>query len=311
MAAPRISGGDWGRLLALSILWGGSFLYIALAVREIPPFTLVAARVIIAALALHLILRLTGDRSRITRTAILAFFGMGLLNNVVPFSLMVWGQQSIASGLAAILNATTPLFAVLVAHIATKDEKLSAARVAGVLIGFAGVAVMVGGDVFATQQPVVILAQIAVLAASFSYAVSGVYGRRIARLGLTPLAGATGQLTASSVMMLPLALLVDQPWSLAAPGLPAVAALLALALVSTALAYVLFFRILSTAGATNLSLVTLLIPVTATLLGALVLGERLGPKHALGMALIAAGLGVLDGRPLGWLKARLGMRTVP
>jgi drug/metabolite transporter (DMT)-like permease len=226
---------------------------------------------------------------------------LGLINNALPFCLIVWGQTHIAAGLASILNATTPLFGVVVAHYFTGDEKLTAGRLAGVVIGFAGVAVMIGADALRSIG-VDVLAQLAVLLATFCYAVGTIYARRFRGLGLSPLATATGQVTASSILLLPVMLIVDQPWILPAPSMAAVAALIGVATLSTALAYIIYFRILSTAGATNLLLVTFLIPVTAIFLGILLLGEVLYPKQIAGMVMIGAGLALIDGRPVRYLR---------
>lgn len=288
---------EWGLLIALSALWGGSFLFNGILVRELPPLTIVAARVALAAIALWTIVRLSGHAVPRSREVWLAFLGMGVLNNVIPFSLIVWGQTHIASGLASILNATTPLFAVIVAHVLTEDEKMTGGRLVGVLVGFAGVALMIGPSVL-SDLGTNVLAQLAVLGAAVSYAFAGIWGRRFRRMGLPPLLPAAGQVTASALIMLPVALVVDRPWTLAMPSQEAWFALFGLAVLATALAYVIFFRILATAGATNLMLVTFLIPVSAILLGALVLGEVLAPKHFAGMALIAVGLAAIDGRAL-------------
>nr|WP_314090478.1 DMT family transporter [uncultured Shinella sp.] len=288
---------EWGLLIALSALWGGSFLFNGILVRELPPLTIVAARVALAAIALWTIVRLSGHAVPRSREVWLAFLGMGVLNNVIPFSLIVWGQTHIASGLASILNATTPLFAVIVAHVLTEDEKMTGGRLVGVLVGFAGVALMIGPSVL-SDLGTNVLAQLAVLGAAVSYAFAGIWGRRFRRMGLPPLLPAAGQVTASALIMLPVALVVDRPWTLAVPSQEAWLALFGLAVLATALAYVIFFRILATAGATNLMLVTFLIPVSAILLGALVLGEVLAPKHFAGMALIAVGLAAIDGRVL-------------
>ncbi len=296
---------EWALLLALSVLWGGSFFFVGVAVAELPPLTIVVLRVGLAALALHLALRATGLAMPTGRQAWLAFAGMGLLNNAVPFSLIVWGQAQVGSGLASILNATTPLFTVLAAHALTPDERMTGGRLAGVLAGLAGVVLLIGGEVAWGSLGTGVLAQLACLAAAASYALAGIYGRRFKTLGIPPLATAAGQVTASSAMLLPLALLVDRPWTLPPPSGVAVAALLGLALLSTALAYVLYFRILATAGATNLLLVTFLIPVTAVALGVTLLGERLEPGHLLGAALIGLGLAAIDGRPARAIAARL------
>jgi len=288
---------EWGLLIALSALWGGSFLFNGILVRELPPLTIVAGRVTLAAVVLWTIVRLSGHAVPRSREVWLAFLGMGVLNNVIPFSLIVWGQTHIASGLASILNATTPLFAVIVAHGMTEDEKMTGRRLVGVLVGFAGVALMIGPSVL-SDLGTNVLAQLAVLGAAVSYAFAGIWGRRFRRMGLPPLLPAAGQVTASALIMLPVALVVDRPWTLAVPSQEAWLALFGLAVLATALAYVIFFRILATAGATNLMLVTFLIPVSAILLGALVLGEVLAPKHFAGMALIAVGLAAIDGRVL-------------
>ena len=286
---------EWCLLLALSVLWGGSFFFAGVAVKELPPFTIVSLRVVIAAIALHIVLRIQNLCLPRNKTVWQAFFGMGILNNVIPFSLIVWGQSHLASGLAAILNATTPLFTVVVAHVLTHDEKMTGNRLIGVIVGFIGVAVMIGGkSLFILGSD--IMAQLACLAGALSYAFAGIYGRRFKTMGIPPMVTATGQVTASSIILLPIMLLIDQPWALAAPSIGAIAALFGLALLSTALAYIIYFRILSTAGATNLLLVTFLIPVTAIFLGILILGEHLALKHLAGIILIGAGLAAIDGR---------------
>jgi drug/metabolite transporter (DMT)-like permease len=288
---------EWAMLFALSVLWGGSFFFVGIAVKELPPLTIVVLRVGLAAAILCLTLRLLGLRLPRERSAWAAFFGMGLLNNAIPFCLIVWGQTHIASGLAAILNATTPLFTVVVAHVLTDDERMTRNRLAGLLIGLAGVVVIIGPGALQSLGSDV-LAQVAVLAAAVSYAFAGVFGRRFRRLGVAPMAASTGQVIASTAILLPLALLVDRPWTLPTPSAETWVAIFGTAALSTALGYIFYFRILATAGATNLLLVTFLIPVSAILLGALVLGERLSAQHFLGMALIGAGLAAIDGRLL-------------
>jgi drug/metabolite transporter (DMT)-like permease len=214
---------------------------------------------------------------------------------VLPFLLIVWGQHRIASGLASILNATTPLFTVLVAHVLTRDERLTRFKGLGVVVGFAGAAVLIGPDALAGLGTDT-LAQLACLGAALSYAFAGIFGRRFRRMGVAPLVTAAGQVTASSVMLLPVALVADHPWVLAMPHLPTVGAVLGVGVMSTAVGYVLYFRILELAGATNLLLVTFLLPISAILLGGLVLGEVLAVRHFVGMALIGGGLAFIDGR---------------
>jgi drug/metabolite transporter (DMT)-like permease len=288
----RMTAAEWALLVGLSVLWGGSFLFVGVAVAELPPLTIVVARVALAAAALLLALRFMGVALPRERRVWAAFIGMGVLNNAIPFTLIAWGQSHIASGVASILNATTPLFTVVVAHWLTADERMSARKLAGVAIGFCGVAVMIGGAGLRTLG-VDVLAQLAVLAAAISYAFAGVYGRRFKAMGVAPAATAAGMLTASTLLLVPAMLIVDRPWTLPAPSATTVAALLGLALLSTALAYILYFRLLASAGATNLLLVTFLIPVSAILLGATLLGERLAPRHFLGMALIGCGLAAI------------------
>lgn len=301
----RMGAREWVLLLALSVLWGGSFFFVGVAVTELPTFSIVALRVGVAAMALLLFLRIAGIAIPAGGAAWRAFFAIGLLNNVVPFTLIVWGQSHIASGLASILNATTPLFTVLVAHWLTADEKLSGARLAGIATGFAGVAVMIGPTAL-EDVGADLLAELACLGAALSYAFAGVYGRRFRRLGFAPMQTAFGQVAASSAVLVPVAVLADQPWALPMPGPETWAAVLALAVLSTALAYGLYFRILAQAGATNVLLVTFLVPVSAILLGAIVLGERLQPRHFAGMALIGAGLAAIDGRLLARAAAAPG-----
>jgi drug/metabolite transporter (DMT)-like permease len=301
--AKAMTATEWGLLIALSGLWGGSFFFNGVVVKALPPFTIVALRVGVAAVALFALTRLLGLAMPKEGQIWANFFGMGLLNNLIPFCLIVWGQTHIASSLAAILNATTPLFAVLVAHVLTEDEKLTANRLAGVVIGFLGVAVMVGPAALGGLGTN-LLAQAAVLGGALSYALAGIFGRRFRRMGIPPLVTATGQVTAATAMLAPVALAIDHPWTIAAPGWPVWAAIGGIAILSTALAYVLYFRILATAGATNLMLVTLLIPVSAMLLGAFALGEHVGAKHLAGMVLIGAGLAAIDGRLLAAFRRR-------
>ena len=274
---------EWGLLLFLSLLWGGSFFFVGVAVKELPPLTGLSPRRVLAnapSLAL-----------------------MGLINNAIPFVLIVSGQTRLASGVASILNAATPIFTVIAAHFLTQNEKLTKPRLAGALCGLIGVAAMMGAD-FWRGLTADLPAELAVLGAAASYALASLYGRRFRGLGLAPIDVATGQITAASFMLLPIALAVDRPWSLPTPSWAAISAVVAIAAFSTALAYIVYFRILAGAGATNVVLVTLLAPATSILLGALVLGERLAPRHLMGLAAIAVGLALIDGRRLRAIEAR-------
>lgn len=286
---------DWILLLTLSLLWGGSYLFIRIAVQDIATLTLVLGRVVIAAAALGALLVATGGGLPRGREVWLALAGMGLLNNIIPFTLIFWGQKEIGAGLASILNATTPLFTVLVAHGLTTDEKLTSAKLIGVALGIIGVAAMIGPAALDGLDRS-IAAQTACLGAALSYAFANIFGRRFKQLPVAPMQTAFGTLTASAAIMLIVAGAIDQPWTAPPPGAAALGALLGLSLLSTALAYVLFYKILNSAGATNISLVTFLIPPSAILLGAIVLGERLEPRHVAGMVFIGLGLAAIDGR---------------
>lgn len=286
---------EWAMLIGLSVLWGGSFFFVGVAVDDLPPLTIVVLRVGLAALALWGYVVITGREIPRTPAIWGAFLGMGMLNNVIPFSLIVWGQTHIGSGLASILNATTPFFAVLVAGWLLTDERMSIRKFVGVGVGFIGVAVMIGPSVVSGLGGET-LAQCAILAATISYAFAGVFGRRFQRMGLDPVVTAAGQVTASVVVLTPVAILLERPLTLPLPDVSVWAAILGLAILSTAWAYVLYFRILARAGATNVLLVTFLVPVSAIVLGVLVLGEELSARHYGGMALIGLGLAAIDGR---------------
>ena len=302
---PTMSAADWGLLIVLSIVWGGSFFFVEVALDGVPPFTLVLVRVGLAAATLQIYLVISGNALPSGFGIWVSFLAMGLMNNAVPFALITWGQTEIASSLAAILNATTPLFTVLVAHVWTDDERLTSSRVAGVLAGFIGVMIMVGSDALAGIGSG-LFAQLAILGAAISYAFAGVFGRRFKRLGMTSAQTATGQLTGATVLLLPVAFIWDRPWAIPIPSATIILAVLGLALFSTALAYIIYFRVLANAGATNLLLVTFLVPVSAGLLGVVVLGEHLTGNQLVGMLLIGIGLAAIDGRPLAVLRRGRG-----
>lgn len=299
VAPLPMGASDWGTLVLLSLIWGGSFFFGKVAVQEIPPLTMVLGRVSIGACALFVIARVSGVSLRLDRKLAGEFLFMAIIANIIPFGLIAWSQQHIPSGLSSILNAATPLFTVLVAQAFTRDEKFTAGKLTGVLLGFAGVALMMGpallGQLGGHQLP----AQLAAIGATVSYGFAAVYGRRFRRL--PSLAVALLQLAASSVLLAPVALAIDRPWEL--PGLSphVIGALLGLGVLSTGIAYILYFRILSRNGATNISLVTFLVPVSAILLGALFLDEALEPRELLGFLVIALGLAAIDGRPARWI----------
>lgn len=290
----RIASADWLRLLALSVLWGGSFFFAGIAVKELPPLTIVFARVGFAAvllLPLIWVYQLTIPR---TLAGWRPFIVMALLNNVIPFSLLVSGQTMIASGLASVINAMTPVFTVLVLA-AFGEERLIARRIAGVLLGLIGVVVLRGIDMqFDSNQSLGILL---CLVATVVFGFSALWAKRQMG-GMQPLAAATFQLVCSGVMMFVLCMIVERPWQLPMPSATTWLALCGLAALSTSLAYILFFQIIRGSGPGNVMLVTLLVPVTAIMLGYFVLGEVVTTREIVGAIIIASGLLIMDGRLL-------------
>ncbi|MEF3046252.1 DMT family transporter [Pseudotabrizicola sp. L79] len=286
---------DWIMIATLSVLWGGSFLFVEIGLEALTPLPLVWWRVALAALVLAFALPVMGIAFP-GRGSWAALLGMAVLNNILPFSLIAVAQGELTGALASVLNATTPLFTLLLAHLLTQDEQITPAKALGLGLGFGGVVVMLAGG----EMGGALVAKLCSLMAAISYACAGIFGRRFRRMGLAPLATAFGQVTASALVLTPLVVLAAPPWDMGWPGARVAGAILALAVLSTALAYGLFFRILERVGATNLSIVTFLIPVSATLLGAVVLGERLLPQHLVGFALICAGLVAIDGRVQKW-----------
>jgi drug/metabolite transporter (DMT)-like permease len=289
--AAAIDPRDWLLLILLSVLWGGSFFFAGVAVRELPPLTIVLARVAFAAALLTPVMWARGTRFPSGIAGWKPFFVMAVLNNVIPFSLIVSGQTMIASGLASVLNATTPLFTVMV-MAAFGEEALNVRRIAGAVLGLLGVMILRGQlENSLTQTTGIFLC----LGAALSYGFAGLWGRRKLS-GIPPLTSATCQLICSSVVMLALAAVIEWPHGLQMPGPATWWSLLGFAALSTALAYIVFFQILVRSGATNVMLVTLLIPVTAILLGHFVLGEALKGHEIVGAMVIGSALILMDGR---------------
>lgn len=293
MEAPKtMDGQDWGLLILLSVLWGGAYFFAGIAVKELPPLTVVLARVFLAALTLLPLFWYFGHSLPRSFSGWMPFFGMGLLNNVLPFGFIFAGQTLITVGLSSIINAMTPLFTVLV-MAAFQEERLTINRVIGVLLGVAGVAVLRGfnGSLDFSQTLGIGLC----LAGTLSYGFAALWGRRFLS-GVPPLKSATCQLLCSTLIMAFVASIIDQPWNLAAPSQGTILSIVALAIFGTAAAYLIFFKILVRAGASNVMLVTLLIPVTALLLGNVFLGEEIQTKEIIGALIIGTGLLFIDGR---------------
>lgn len=294
----RIDARGWSLLAVLSVLWGGSFFFNGAALRELPPLTLVLLRVALGAAILLPVMRMQGIAFPRGLAGWTPFAMIGLLNNVIPFSLIVIGQTFIPSGLASILNATTPLFTVIV-MAAAGDEALQMRRVAGVALGLLGVIILRGWGI--ETRPGQGLGVLLCMGGALSYGFAALAARRLLK-DSAPLGTATFQLMASTVMMAAVAGAIEQPWHLPMPGLGTWLAVLGLAGLSTALAYIVFFQIIRRSGASMVMLVTLLIPVTAILLGWLVLGEPVSAREIMGAIIIGSALLVIDGRVLNRLR---------
>ena len=289
----RMGLAEWVMLITLSIIWGGSFFFNAVALRGLPPLVVVWGRISIGCLGLILILSLSSIETRPHLSRWRDFLVMGVLNTAIPFSLIVWGQQHIESGLAAVINATTPAFTILVANFFTTDERASVRKFAGAIIGLGGVALLIGTDAFSGFGNH-ILGQAAIMGAALSYACSATYARRLH--GVPSMVTACGQLTASTLVMAPIVFFIARPWELPMPGLDVIGAVIGLGIICSALAYILFFRILAQAGATNVQLVTLLIPFSASALGITFLNEPFSWRLIVGMCVVSTAAVLIDGR---------------
>jgi drug/metabolite transporter (DMT)-like permease len=291
----RMTPVEWLLLIVLGLCWGCTFFFNEIAVLEVPPLLIILFRVSLAAAILWVAVIVSGAPVPREGSVWRALLVMAVINSAVPFFLIVWGQVHITGGLASILIATSPLFAVIAAHFFTTDEGFTLGKVLGVLAGLTGVVFLIGpellGDIGSD-----FLGQLALLGAAFLYAISAIYGRRFSARKVQPLIVATGQMTMSVVLLLPIALIFEPPGALESPGIPAWGAMIGLAVISTSFAYLIYFRILATAGAINILLVNFLVPVSALLLGIFILGETLTTEQMIGMAFIALGLALIDGR---------------
>ena len=294
----RMGAAEIIMLVGLSVLWGGSFFFFEILLEQWKPLTIVTLRVAMAALVLWVIVFMRRVPLPKNQAAWFALFVIAILNNIIPFTLIVWGQTHITAGLSSILNATTPFFTVVVAGALLADERLTKGKMLGVLLGIIGVVVMIGPEVLVNGfRSGNVLGQLAVMGAAISYAFAGVWSRRFKTMGITPIIIAAGQTLLATIMLLPLALYFETPAEAVLSADRSIwAAAIGLAVFSTALAYLLYFRLVANAGATNASLVTFLIPISAILLGVIFLAEPFTGPQAIGMALIGLGLLIMDGR---------------
>jgi drug/metabolite transporter (DMT)-like permease len=297
--ALRLGAVEWGLIALQSMLWGSSYFFIAVVDSEVPPLTMAALRTLPAAAVLLFIVLSLGYRLPATLAEWRLFIGFSAFNTVLPFLLIVWGQSRTTGGMAAILNATAPLFGIFLAHMLTHDEKLSWTKAAGILVGIAGVGVLMSRDISAGASAD-LLARLALIAAPLSYVCANIFVRR--RLGgYPPFVIAVMQMLGAIFVAVPLALAFDRPWEHALPGPVILAAIAAIGVLGSALASLCHFTVLQRAGATNASLVTLIMPLTPILLGGVFLGERLSPTDIAGALIVATALIIIDGRALGAL----------
>ena len=291
----QMSMTDIGMLVVLSVLWGGSFFFVEVLINYLPPLTIVTLRVGLAAITLWglaFALKLKIPKMRQYWWALTI---VGLFSNALPFCLIVWGQTQISSGLASIFNATTPFFTVIIAGIFLADERITRQKLLGVIMGVFGTIILIGPEALrGLDGPV--MGQLAVIGASISYALSSVFSRRFKGWGLSPLIVATGQVSMATVILFPITLIIDKPWDQPSIPLVAIGAIIGLVIFSTVIAFILFFRLIASAGATNATLVTFLIPISAVLLGVTFLGETFSGLQFIGMTLIGFGILVMDGR---------------
>jgi drug/metabolite transporter (DMT)-like permease len=285
---PARSARDWILLSALAAMWGSAFLFIKLGVATVPPATLVAGRILLGALLLYAALRWQGlTLPRFGRAwapfALIAFMG-----NSAPFYLISWGQQTIDSAVAGILMAVMPLTTLLLAHFFVAGERMTLWRTAGFAIGFGGIVVLMGPDALAGLDSHIV-AELAVLAGAICYAANSVLSRRL--IAADFLVASTAVMIVATALTLPLALLLDSPWNIR-PDAASLASIVWLGIGPTALATILYFKLIATAGPTFMSLVNYISPVVALLAGVVLLGEQPGPRAFAGLALILLGIAV-------------------
>jgi drug/metabolite transporter (DMT)-like permease len=290
---------EWALLLTLSVFWGATFIFTGAALKGFSVITLAFWRVLLSSLFIWGVVLIVKARMPQEKGLALKLVALSVTGNVLPFGFIFWGQTQVPGSLAAILNAASPLFTILFAHFMTRDERMTGTKIAGALVGFSGVVLIIGPAALGHIGESAV-AQLSVVCGSAFYALSNVVARRMSRIPFLLLAA--WQLTISTIILGPLMLLFDPPWAAPAPGQDALIALLGLAFLSTGVAYIVYFRLVRTAGATSLSLVGFLAPAWAIVLGAVMLNERLQPLHFAGLAVIAAGLAIVDGRILRYFR---------
>ena len=288
-AAPRSGAGrftDLALLLLLATLWGGSYSFIKVGVETIPPVTLIAARTLLAGAILLVLIRWRGLRLPRDPATWRLFLVQACLNSVVPFTLIAWAERSVEAGLATILSSTSPIFVVLLGLLAGTGERVSLLKLAGIASGLAGTLLIVGTEAMAGFGAD-LAAQLALVAASLCYGGAALFGRHFK--GLDPIMPAAGSLLCGAALLIPLSLAVDRPWTLAPSG-ASIQALLALSVVSTALAFVIYFRLIARLGSVATTSVAYLRVPTGVLIGMVVLGESLAPTAWAGLVLIVGGV---------------------
>ncbi|MDB2390756.1 DMT family transporter [Alphaproteobacteria bacterium] len=284
---------DWLRIIALGFLWGSSFLYAEILLRYLNPLMIVFLRVSLAGLILLLICLMKRQAIKLSGHDVANIIVMGGLNNVIPFSLIVWGQQTTTGGLASIINASTAFFSIMLAAILIPDERLTWYRVAGVVIGVTGVAIAVGFGTI-VQFSGDDTGKYMILLATISYAFAGVWAK-LRMHNLPSLISATGMLVASAVMMVPL-LFMTGTFQISLIDLNVFFLSLQFAVICSVFAYLLYFKILETTGAGNLLICTIIVPPSAILLEVMLLDEVIGVNELSGLIIVIIGMVVLDGR---------------
>lgn len=304
-ASAPMTAFQWLLILTVAMFWGGSYFFTAVAIRELPPFTIVMARYVVSAPIMICLIILLGQR--LPWQAGIWKFGcvLALLNQIVPFSLIAWGQGHIPGAVASILNAVGPIITLVLAHFLTHDDRMTPQRVIGVVLGFAGLVIMIGVSALRAFD-VNILAQLACVLATVSYAIANIWARNVYKSGIKPTEVVCAQSVCAGVMLFPLLMVVDQPWTLPLPSVQVWLALLCLGVFSATLGHLIFFKALSLTSATNISLVSYFMPVSAILLGVTFLGETLETRHVIGMCVILAGLAIMDGRLFALLRRMRG-----